>query len=58
MFAAAHLDPAYSNYCLKGSQTDFTDATGLAIRVGNSVTEKGFVTMPHASHVSRPSHFD
>jgi hypothetical protein len=36
-------DPAYVNYCLKGSQTDFTDATGLAIRVGNSVTENGFV---------------
>ncbi|MGA8499881.1 MAG: hypothetical protein WB764_30680 [Xanthobacteraceae bacterium] len=43
MFAAAHLDPAYVNYCLKGSQTDFTDATGLAIRLGNSVTEKFFV---------------
>lgn len=43
MFVAAHLDPAYVNYCLKGSQTDFTDATGLAVRLGNSVTEKFFV---------------
>ena len=43
LFAQASLDPAYASYCLKGSQTDFTDATGLAIRVGNSVTEQGFV---------------
>ena len=37
------LDPVFANYCLKGSQTDFTDATGLDIRLGNSVTEDGFV---------------
>jgi hypothetical protein len=43
LFAHANLDPAYANYCLKGSQSDFTDATGLAIRLGNSVTENGFV---------------
>jgi len=43
LFSQANLDPAYINYCLKASQADFTDATGLAIRVGNSVTEKGFV---------------
>lgn len=43
LFAAAKIDPAYVNYCLKGSQADFTDATGLAVRVGNSVTEQGFV---------------
>ncbi len=43
LFAQAHVDPADTNYCLKGSQTDFTDATGLAVRVGNSVTENGFV---------------
>ena len=43
LFAHANLDPAYANYCLKGSQSDFTDATGLAIRLGNSVTEKSFV---------------
>ena len=43
MIAAANWDPAFANYCLKGSQTDFTDDTGLAIRLGNSVTEDGFV---------------
>jgi hypothetical protein len=43
LLAKAHLDPAYVNYCLKGSQSDFTDATGLAVRVGNSVTEGSFV---------------
>jgi hypothetical protein len=43
MIAAANWDPAFGNYCLKGSQTDFTDSSGLAIRVGNSVTEEGFV---------------
>jgi hypothetical protein len=43
LFAKASIDGAYKNYCLKGSQTDFTDPTGLAVRVGNSVTEQGFV---------------
>jgi hypothetical protein len=43
MISAANWDPAFANYCLKGSQTDFTDATGLDVRVGNSVTENGFV---------------
>jgi hypothetical protein len=43
LIAAAKLDTAFGNYCLKGSQTDFTDNTGLAIRLGNSVTENGFV---------------
>ena len=43
MIASADWDPAFANYCLKGSQTDFTDATGLDIRLGNSVTEDGFV---------------
>jgi len=33
----------WSNYRLKGSQIDFTDPTGAAVLVGNSVTEKGFV---------------
>ncbi len=33
----------YSNYRLKGSQTDFTLPTGDALLVGNSVTEGGFV---------------
>jgi hypothetical protein len=43
LFAKAHIDSAYANYCMKGSQTDFTDPTGLINRVGNSVTEQGFV---------------
>jgi hypothetical protein len=43
MINAANWDPAFANYCLKGSQTDFTDATGLDVRLGNSVTENGFV---------------
>jgi hypothetical protein len=40
---AAHWDAAFENYCLKGSQTDFTDNNGLDIRLGNSITEDGFV---------------
>ncbi|MEI9982155.1 MAG: hypothetical protein WDN69_02430 [Aliidongia sp.] len=43
LFAGAKIDPAFANYCLKGSQTDFTDPTGAPIRLGNSVTESGFV---------------
>jgi len=43
LFKQAKIDPAFANYCLKGSQTDFTDTSGLAIRVGNSITEAGFV---------------
>lgn len=33
----------YSNYRLKGSQTDFTLPTGEGLLVGNSVTEGGFL---------------
>jgi hypothetical protein len=43
MINAASLDPAFANYCLKGSQTDFTDNAGLDVRVGNSMIEDGFV---------------
>ncbi|HEY2235497.1 MAG TPA: hypothetical protein VGK01_18650 [Candidatus Angelobacter sp.] len=43
LFAAGSLNPAFANYCLKGSQIDFIDNTGLAVRLGNSVTEDGFV---------------
>jgi hypothetical protein len=43
ILAKADIEPAYINYCLKGSQTDFVDATGLDIRLGNSVTESSFV---------------
>jgi len=43
LFHDAKWDPAFENYCLKASQVDFTDNTGLDIRVGNSITEEGFV---------------
>lgn len=43
IFSQAGLGAVLANYCLKGSQTDFTDATGLAVRLGNSITESGFV---------------
>ena len=37
------VGPEWVNYRLKGSQIDFTDATGRATLVGNSITEAGFV---------------
>jgi hypothetical protein len=43
MLDAAKLEGAFENYCLKGTQTDFTDNTGMAARLGNSVTERGRV---------------
>jgi hypothetical protein len=43
MFADAGLAPLWENYCLKGSQTEFTTATGIPTRLGNSVTERSFV---------------
>jgi hypothetical protein len=43
LLASANIEPAYVNYCLKGSQVDFVDNLGLDIRVGNSVTEDTFV---------------
>jgi hypothetical protein len=39
MFADAGLPALWENYCLKGSQVDFTTATGVPTRLGNSVTE-------------------
>jgi hypothetical protein len=36
-------DPAWLSYRLKGSQTEFTGPTGTRTRLGNSVTEGGFV---------------
>jgi len=44
MLSRARVDDIFLNYCLKGSQTDYTDPTGLPIVLGNSVTEGGFVT--------------
>jgi hypothetical protein len=43
MLASADIEPVYSNYCLKGSQVDFVDKVGLAVRLGNSVTEADFI---------------
>jgi hypothetical protein len=43
LFAAGKIDPAFTNYCLKGTQIDFTDAQGVVTRLGNSVTEQGFL---------------
>jgi len=43
MFTAAKLESAFQNYCLKGSQIDFTTSTGQPTLLGNSVTENGFV---------------
>lgn len=43
LFARATIDAAFTHYCLKGTQSDFTDAAGVASRLGNSVIENGFV---------------
>lgn len=43
LLGQANIEPVYTNYCLKGSQSDFVDNTGLDTRLGNSVTEDGFV---------------
>jgi ribosomal protein S14 len=43
IFRKFNLADVFRNYCLKGSQTGFVDPTGLPTRLGNSVTEKGFV---------------
>jgi hypothetical protein len=58
LMGTAKWDPAYVNYCLKGSQTDFTDATGLAVRVGNSVTENGFVAQASCMTCHSRANFD
>lgn len=43
LFTDGKLAAVWDNYCLKGSQADFTTATGLPTHLGNSVTENGFV---------------
>jgi hypothetical protein len=43
VFTDAGLPALWENYCLKGSQVDFVTATGLPTRLGNSITEDGFV---------------
>ena len=44
LFQAAGLSAEWQNYRLKGSQVDFTESTGKATRLGNSITEEGFVS--------------
>ena len=39
-----YADRAWLSYELKGSQVEFTDSMGRATRLGNSVTEAGFVS--------------
>lgn len=43
MFADAKIDIVWRNYCLKGSQTEFTDSTGEPTQLGNSVIEAPFL---------------
>ncbi len=43
MFKKFGLKDDWTHYRLKGSQTDWIDATGRIINVGNSVTENGFI---------------
>jgi hypothetical protein len=48
LLAAANIENVFANYCLKGSQVNFTDNTGLATRLGNSVIE-GATLVPTSS---------
>lgn len=43
MFQKGNLDKVWQNYCLKGSQVDFTTPTGVPTLLGNTVSESGFV---------------
>jgi hypothetical protein len=43
MFSDAGMPAYWENYCLKGSQVDFTSSTGAPTLLGNSVIEDGFV---------------
>jgi hypothetical protein len=43
MFADAGMPSLWENYCLKGSQVDFTTAAGIPTLLGNSIPEDGFV---------------
>ncbi len=42
MFTDAGMPGLWENYCLKGSQADFTTPTGQPTLLGNSVIEDGF----------------
>lgn len=43
LFKTAGLGPEWQNYRLDGAQSEFTDSTGVATLLGNSITEDGFV---------------
>jgi hypothetical protein len=43
LFQKYNLSPEWQHYRLKGSQTNFIDATGRTTLLGNSYTEAGFV---------------
>jgi len=58
LLSSAHIDPAFANYCLKGTQSDFTDPTGLAVRLGNSVTEQSFVAQASCMSCHGRASFD
>ena len=51
MFARAGLDVVWLNYCLKGSQVDFTGKDGRPKLLGNSVIDRinGHIPMEHSS---------
>jgi hypothetical protein len=42
IITSAKLAEVFSNYCLKGTQVEFTTATGVPTLLGSSVTESGF----------------
>jgi hypothetical protein len=58
LLASANIEPVYVNYCLKGSQADFVDTVGLDFRVGNSVTEDGFVATASCMTCHGRANFD
>lgn len=43
LLSQGNVAAVFSNYCLKGTQIDYIDGTGRAVRLGNSVIEFGFV---------------
>lgn len=58
MMTGAGLPAVLANYCLKGSQTDWTDNNGLAVRVANSVTEYTFAQLGSCMTCHGMANFD
>ena len=58
MMTGAGLPAVFANYCLKGSQTEWTDNNGLAIRVANSVTEYTFAQLGSCMTCHGMANFD